>query len=171
MLSQSYSLSVALKPFLCQPQIHRLDIDINGFWGGCSECCYVDVRVFNLYAPSNVSSLSASYKRHENIKRRAYGQRIREIEHGSFTLIVLSATGGMAQEATMFYKGLASLLATKWNDNYGKVIGWLRCCFSFLLLRSAIACVRGAHSSIGHVYRAPPSLDVIFVESYLNVND
>ena len=27
-----------------------------------------------------------------------------EVEHGSFTPIVLSATGGMAQEATMFYK-------------------------------------------------------------------
>ena len=48
------------------------------------------------YAPSNVSSLSASYKQHENIKRRAYGQRIQEVEHGSFTPIVLSATGGMA---------------------------------------------------------------------------
>ena len=96
---------------------------MNGFWGGRSERFYDDVRVFNPYAPSNVSSLSASYKRHETIKRRAYGQRIREVEHGSFTLIVLSATGGMAQEATMFYKHLASLLATKWNNDYGKVMG------------------------------------------------
>ena len=66
---------------------------------------------------------------------------------------------------------LASLLATKWSDDYGKVMGWLRCCLSFSLLRSAIACVRGARSSIGHVYRAPPSLDVICVESHLNIND
>ena len=41
----------------------------------------------------------------------------------------------------------------------------------FSLLRSAIACVRGARSSIGHVYRAPQSLDVICVESHLNIND
>ena len=88
----------------------------------------------------------------------------------SFTPIILSVTGGMAQKATMFYKRLASLLATKWND-YGKVMGWLRCCLSFSLLRPAIACVRGARSSIGHVYRAPPSLDVICVESHLNIND
>ena len=91
---------------------------MNGFWGGRSERCYVDVRVLNPYAPSYVSSLSASYKWHEKIKLRAYGQRIREVQHGSFTPIVLSATGGMAQEATMFYKRLASLLATKWNDDY-----------------------------------------------------
>ena len=93
------------------------------------------------------------------------------IEHGSFTSIVLSATGGMAEKATMFYKRLASLLATKWNDDYGKVMGWLRCCLSFSLLRSAIACVRGDSSSIGHIYRASPSLDVICVESHLNIND
>ena len=71
----------------------------------------------------------------------------------------------------MFSKRLASLLATKWNDDYGKVMGWLHCCLSFSLLRSAIACVCGARSSIGHVHRAPPSLDVICVESHLYIND
>jgi len=148
----------------------RLDIVMNGFWGGRSERCYVDVRVFNPFAPSNVSSLPAAFKRHENVKRRAYGQRIREVEHASFTPIVLAATGGLAQEATIFYKRLAALLATKWNDEYCKVMGWLRCVLSFSLLRSAIACIRGARSSIGHVHRAPPSLDVVCVESHLNIN-
>jgi len=38
----------------------RLDIVMNGFWGGCTERCYVDVRIFNPYAHSNVSSLSAA---------------------------------------------------------------------------------------------------------------
>jgi len=99
----------------------------------------VDVRVFNPYAPSNASSLSAAFKRHENAKCRAYGQRIREVEHASFTPIVLAATGGLAQEATIYYKRLACLLAIKWKDKYCKVMGWLRCCLSFSLLRSAIA--------------------------------
>ena len=71
----------------------RLDIVVNGFWGGRSEHCFMDVRVFNSYAQSNVHSISAAYRRHENIKRRAYGQRVREIEHASFTPIVMSATG------------------------------------------------------------------------------
>ena len=71
----------------------RLDIVMNGFWGGRYERCFVDVRVFNPYAQSNVNSISAAYRRHENIKRRAYGQRVREVEHSSFTPIVMSATG------------------------------------------------------------------------------
>ena len=44
-------------------------------------------------------------------KRRVYGQRIRDIEHASFTPIVLSANGALAKEATIFYKWLASMLA------------------------------------------------------------
>ena len=73
----------------------RLDIDMNGFWGSRSERCFIDVRVFNPLAPSNSSSsLSSTVKKHENIKRRAYGQRIREVEHASFTPIIMSATGG-----------------------------------------------------------------------------
>ena len=31
----------------------RLDIAMNGFWGGRYEKCYTDVRVFNPLAPSN----------------------------------------------------------------------------------------------------------------------
>ena len=48
--------------------------------------------------------------------KRQYEQRVREIEHTSFTPLVLSATGGMASEAKMFYKRLASCLATKWDQ-------------------------------------------------------
>ena len=59
----------------------RLEIAMNGFWGR-SERAFVDVRVLNPFAPSNAaSSLSACYKKHENTKKRAYGQKIREIEH------------------------------------------------------------------------------------------
>ena len=101
---------------------------MNGFWGGRSECAFVNVRVFNPFAPSNTtSSLSTCYKKHENIKKRAYGQRIREVEHASFTPVVMSATGGLGHEATFFYKRLASLLAHKWGDDYSIVMGWLRC--------------------------------------------
>ena len=69
----------------------RLDIAANGFWCGRFQRAYFDVRVFNPYAPSNRhQSLSATYKKHERIKIRAYEQRIREVEHGSFTPLVMS---------------------------------------------------------------------------------
>ena len=33
---------------------------------------------------------------YEQVKKRAYEQRIREVEHATFTPLVLSATGGLA---------------------------------------------------------------------------
>jgi len=61
-------------------------------------------------ASNKCSSRSAAYRKHKNIKSRAYGQRIREVVHASFTPLVLSATQwGLAHEATIFYKRLASL--------------------------------------------------------------
>ena len=146
----------------------RLDVAVNGFWGGRSERCFIDVRVFNPFAPSNSSSsLSSTFRKHEKIKHRAYGQRVREVEHATFTPIVLAATGGLAHEATVFYKRLASLLAKKWGD-YSVVLGWLRCCLSFSLLRSAIQCIRGLRSSIGVYTRTPQSVDLVTVESHLS---
>ena len=82
-----------------------LDISI---WGR-SERAFVDVRVFNPFSYSikccQFDSLSACYKKHENIKKTVYGQRIQEIK------CVSSATGGLAHETTYFYKRLASLLS------------------------------------------------------------
>ena len=75
------------------------------------------------------------------------------------------ATGGLAPEATTFYRKLASLLACKWGVDYSVVIGWLYCSLSFSLLWLAIVCVRGARSSLGHFHCAPSPLDLIWVES------
>ena len=61
-------------------------------------------------------------------------------------------------------KRLALWKATKWNDRYCKVIGWLRCCICCSLLRSAIACFHGECSSNRLIYSAPLSLNVICLE-------
>ena len=74
----------------------RLDISVNGFWGGRYEKCYIDVRVFNPFAPSNSgSSLQSCYRKHESVKKRVYEVRVREVEHSSFTPLVFAATGGI----------------------------------------------------------------------------
>ena len=110
----------------------RLDISVNGFWGGRYEKCYIDVRVFNPFAPSNSdSSLQSCYRKHESVKKRAYEVRVREVEHSSFTPLVFAATGGMGHEASTFYKRLASLLSDKWKEYYAVVLGWIRCRLSF----------------------------------------
>ena len=50
-------------------------------------------------------SLARIYRRHEAEKIRQYGKRVREIEKGSFTpLLVFSATGGAGPLATVYLK-------------------------------------------------------------------
>ena len=51
----------------------RLDIAVNGFWGGRYEKFFLDIRVFNSHAPSNnKTSINSCYRKHENEKKRAY---------------------------------------------------------------------------------------------------
>ena len=45
----------------------------------------------------------------------------------TFTPLVLSAADGLAREATIFYKRLASMLAAKWDQAYSTTLCWLRC--------------------------------------------
>ena len=148
----------------------RLNIAANGFWGGQFERTFFEVRIFNPHAPSNrQSSLSSCYRKQESLKKRAYKQRIREVEHATFTPLVLSATGGMASEATIFYKRLASCLAMKWDQPYSSTMSWLRCRLTFSLLRSAIQCIRGACSSRGHASKLPPPVDLAISEAELRL--
>ncbi len=101
-------------------------------------------------------------------KKRAYEQRIKEVEHASFTPIVLSACGSrLAKGATVFYKRLATMLAEKWDESYSSSIGWLRCTISFSLLRSAVQCIHGARSSKGKAARYIPLVDVVAAETNL----
>ncbi len=92
----------------------RLDVVSQSFWSNDRQSAFFDVRVFNPFAPTYCrSTLAQSYKRNEMEKKRAYEQRVREIEHGSFTPLVFSAAGGMGPAAVIVYKKLASMLAEK----------------------------------------------------------
>jgi len=66
--------------------------------------------------------LSAEYNKHGANKKCEYAQRIWEIEHGVFTPLILSASGGMALEATI-YKWLAKKLSAKREEHYSVVMG------------------------------------------------
>ena len=80
-----------------------------------SRRSFVDVRAFNPLAVSNASSsLSSNYHRHESIKKCACICTLcKQREHATFTPLIMSASRGFAHEASIFYKRLASLLATK----------------------------------------------------------
>ena len=122
------------------------DLRVKGFWTD-SRNAFFDTRVFYPHAPSFLArSLPSLYRRFEGEKKREYGERINEVEHGSFTPLVFSSCGGMGPEAAVVIKKLANALATKRRVAYSKVVSWLRCCLSFSLARSAIWCIRGSRS-------------------------
>ena len=58
-----------------------------------------------------------------------YEERVRGIEHGSFSPLVFSAAGEMGNTATVvyMYQRLASLLAKERNITYITTLHWLRC--------------------------------------------
>jgi hypothetical protein len=126
----------------------RLDIKAQDFWDHSKRSAFFDVRVFNSHAPSNrKSSTAACYRKHELEKRRAYERRIIDVEHGTFTPLVMSTSGGWGPSATTAYKRLASLISTKISQPYSITMNFIRCKISFSLIDSLIMCLRGARSS------------------------
>ena len=127
----------------------RLDIKAQGFWGNDRQCAFFDVRVFNPLTHTYRSlPMATCYRRNEEEKGRAYDQRVREVEHGCFSPLVFSVSGGMGPTLKVVYKKLASMIASKHGQSYSQTINWLRCSFS--LLRSSIRCLRGSRSSVNH---------------------
>ena len=49
----------------------------------------------------------------------------RDVERGVFTPLVLSTTGDMARECTVFFKRVADAIAERRKLHYSKVMGWL----------------------------------------------
>ena len=52
-------------------------------------------------------------------------QRIRDVEHGVFTPLVFTTTGGMGREAIIFYRRLTDRISTKELKEYSVVTGWI----------------------------------------------
>ena len=56
--------------------------------------------------------------RHEKEKKRQYNSRIMNVEHDTFTPLVLSGNRGMAKECLKFYKFVAKKIANKSGCRY-----------------------------------------------------
>ncbi len=148
----------------------RLDIRARGFWGSRLDCAFFDVRVFNPFAQSNRNtSLTSVYRRHERQKQRQYEERVRNIEHASFTPLVFSTSGGASRLTTTFLQHLASQLTAKEDAaTYSMVMACLRTQLSFCLLRSSVLCLRGCRSSAGRPRTdiAKTAADLVFHQSH-----
>ena len=83
------------------------------------------------------------YSSHEREKKRSYNHRVLQVEKGSFTPLVFSTTGGMAPEATKFYKHLAQKISQRKSQEYSDVIAFIRRRLRFDLLKTCIISLRG----------------------------
>ncbi len=122
----------------------RLDIKARGFWRR-GQTAFFDVRITHVNSASNRNLSTAQvFSSHEQTKKRAYLERVLEVEHGSFTPLGFGTNGGMGDECKNFVATLASKIAVKQGDTYSAVISWIRTRLSFEILRSALLCVRGS---------------------------
>ena len=87
----------------------------------------------------------------EKEKRRAYGHRVIEIEHGSFTPLVFTSHGGCGWEADRFISELTFKLSEKRNISQSVVTNWVRTKLSFATIRAAILCIRGSRNRRGEI--------------------
>ena len=78
-----------------------LDVAADGFWGYSDQRVYFDIKVVNPLSSTYANmSLSACYHRAEELKKRKYDQRIREVEHGTFSPLIFATTGGVGPVAS-----------------------------------------------------------------------
>ena len=124
----------------------RVDASAGGFWER-GQRAYFDIRIFYPMAPCHRNlTLEAAHIKNEQDKRRAYEERIINVDQGSFTPLIFTTSGGMGPRAQIFYARLAELMAARKRQPRSSVTAWLRCRLSFSLLRSAILCLRGTRS-------------------------
>ena len=124
----------------------RLDVSARGFWIR-GQKAFCDIRVFNPLAKCyRKKTLEAIHQNNEKEKKRVYGQRILEVEHGTFTPLVFSCFGGMSHECFKFYQRLAELIAEKRKINISETSNYIRTKINFSLIRSMLLCIRGSRS-------------------------
>ena len=111
------------------------------------QSAFFDVRVFhpNAFSYKNLTP-EQIYKLHENDKKRLYSSRVLEVEQGTFTPLVFTTIGDLSDECQHYHSRLAELLAVKKQESYASTIAWIGTRVSFVILRSALVCLRGSRS-------------------------
>ena len=124
----------------------RPDVRARGFWRR-GQNAFFDVCVTNANAKSHASQpIRSALAKYERAKKNKYNQRIMNIEHGTLTPLVFTVNGSMGPECAQYHKCLADKIAQNTGEQYADVISFMRCKLSYIVLRSAILCLRGSRS-------------------------
>ena len=106
----------------------------------------------------------------ENGKKREYGERILNVEHGSFTPLVFSCFGGMSTECCHFYDRISDKISEKRGMVGSKGRSWVRTKLSFCLLRTTNLCIRGSRTRQQYVHEpvADADIKVVMIDAKVN---
>ena len=125
----------------------RPDVSARGLWSSC-EKTFFDVMVSHPTADSHMKkSVEQLYRDDEQLKKKKYGDRIRNVEKSSFTPLIFTTTGGMGPECTKMNKRLAEKLCNKNKESYAHVVRHIRTRLRFALLRATLVAIRGIRGS------------------------
>ena len=126
----------------------RMDVVAIGLWRKM-QLAHMDVRIFHANAPSHINTpLDQLYRRNENLKKLSYGRRVREIEGGAFSPLVMNTAGGIATEFVKVIRTLSQRISTRTQEPYSEVVAHLRTRLRFALLRSCLVALRGNRRKI-----------------------
>ena len=140
--------------FLAQENTKNVTISIFSHYM-LIQCLYREAIQSQCLPPMLYVNLIATYT--SGVRNmRAYNIDDREIEHATFTPLVLSTTGGMGRAATTFFRRLTSKIAQKRDVSYAQTLNWILCRLSFALLRASIMSIRGVRSSRYHAVSESP---------------
>ena len=95
------------------------------------------------------------------------------VEHGTFTPLVFSLTGGEGPEEFLFHKNIVQKISATTEENYDRVLSLIRCKLSFLICVRESCSVINVHlddvSLTGHCSKFLSSLllnlNMLFVKS------
>ena len=98
---------------------------------------YIYIHIF-IYPHHINQKLQAAFDSNERQKKAQYNERVINVEHGSFTPIVLSAYGGAGRETERFFALLIRKIAEKRDVPISVVANYVRTKLSFVLVRSQV---------------------------------
>ena len=91
----------------------RLDIRARGVWERGQQA-FLDLTIFDPNACLYYNkSLQQCHVMNKQEKKRAYNERVLQIEHGTFTPLFFSIYGTMGRECRTFYSRLSDSLSEK----------------------------------------------------------
>ena len=115
--------------------------------------CIIDVRMTDTNSPSYLNDTPADViENQEKQKKRKYVNSCLK-QRRTFTPFVLSVDGLLGKEAKSFLKAISTHLASKWDQPYSVVRGYVNAKISIAALRASHQCIRGSRTPSTRICR------------------